>query len=748
MRWILLTGACLLLGAVHGGARAQDVTLRGFVTDRADGQPLQGANVVLRDVAGPLRGTVTDKDGYYQIPRISPARYAVQISFVGYTTFRDTLMLAAAFVTLSVELGPVETALDEIVVATEGGVTHLQGGLQTIRPADLARIPTPDADGDLAGYLQSLPGVIAVGDRGGQLFIRGGTPAQNLVLVDGMVLFQPFHIVGFFSALPEDIVSHADFYAGGFGARYSGRISSVIDVSTREGNKQFYEGAVSLSPFLATVRAEGPIKRGQVSFIASLRRSVIEPVSPVLPGKTLPFSFGDLFVKVHHTDRRNSRCSATLMHTYDRGRIDIEAGGRSDVFRWNNFVLGGRCIAFPEHSPYLIDLNTGLSYVRNEVGNSANPERRSHAIRASTEVNLTRFLGRAELHFGVFARMNWLGFRLGDQFQNLRAEKDAFFGTGLYFEALLHPHDRLQMTPGLAVTSYPLNFGPSLEPRFRLRWQPDEVQEVNLALGLYEQTLVGISDERDAGSAFIAWTPPPVERAQSRAWHALLGYQRRLGPHLRLVAEGYYKRLRNLAVPIWSTIARFTTELTLARGTVYGLDTRLTYQRGPLYFYAGYGYSWTRYLAQQDNFGVWFGEPVQHYHPPHDRRHQLNAVAGLTLNRFRLNLRWQFGSGLPFTRSLGFDDLIPLRTLTDVKTFLGTSRVLYEKPYRGRLPGYHRLDVSAERTFPTRAGRLTVQLGVLNLYDRDNLFYFDLFTVRRVDQLPFLPTLSLKFETR
>ena len=754
VRYVLLFG---LVGVWLWGmpAAAQEVTLRGFIVDRSDGQPLQGANVALQneqDPQQPIRGTVSNKDGFYQINQIAPGRYAVRISFVGYVAYADTLALGReAFVTLSVELPPSEEELGEVVVQAEGGATRVRGGLQTVRTKDLERIPTPDASGDLATYLQSLPGVISIGDRGGQLFIRGGTPSQNLVLLDDLLIYQPFHIIGFFSAFPEDLISYVDVYAGGFNARYNGRISSVIDVSTREGNKQFVEGAGSISPFLASARVEGPLRKGKVSVLASMRHAVIERIAPTLIGEDLPFQFGDVFLKFQHTDQVNNRCSASAMFTYDRGRIDPKDEVRNDIFQWNNFVFGGRCFVFPTDAPVLFDFNSGLSYVRNVVGDADDPERSSDALQAATEVNLTRFLGDTELHLGIFARMNWLGFETGEQFQNLVRDDDVLFAFGGYLDAALPLNEKLKITPGAALVIHPLNYPISLEPRLRATWQPggeDGSREFNVALGVYRQTLVGVTDERDAGSAFIAWMPPPVNDAQSRALHALAGFQQQIGPWLRIAGEGYYKRLGSLPIPIWSTIARFTTTLTLAKGNVYGFDTRLEFQRKALYAYLSYGYSWTEYLAQQDNFGVWFGEAVQRYHPPHDRRHQVNAVVSIELGKFQGSVRWQYGSGLPYTRPLGFDELIPLQNLPDVRTDYGTPRVLYERPYQGRLPAYHRLDVSLKRAFPIKQGTLTVQVGAINVYDRANLFYFDIFTVRRVDQLPLIPNLSIKYESR
>ena len=751
---VLLSLAGVWLRAIPATAQ-QQITLRGFITDQSDGQPLPGANVALQSLDDPqqrIRGAVSDKDGFYQINQIVPGRYGVRISFVGYTTQADTLLLRAdLFVTLSVEMAVSEEALDEVVIQAEGGATEVEAGLQTVRPKDLERIPTPDASGDLATYLQSLPGVVSLGDRGGQLFIRGGTPSQNLVLLDGLLIYQPFHIIGFFSAFPQDLVSYVDVYAGGYSARYNGRISSVIDVSTREGNKQFFEGAGSISPFLSSLRVEGPIRQGTLSVLASMRRSTIERLAPTIVGEALPFRFGDLFVKVQHTDQVNNRCSFSAMHTYDRGRIDPTDTLRTDVFQWNNLVFGGRCFVFPTTAPVSLDVNTGVSYVKNIVGDAADPERSSDALQASMEINLTRFLGTTKLHLGVFSRMNWLGFRTAEQFQNLQRDKAVLFAIGTYVDAELLLSDTFTLTPGLALVTYPLNYPASLEPRLRAVWKPggeEGSREFSAALGVYRQTLVGITDERDAGSAFIAWLPPPINDTHSRAIHVLAGFQQQIGPWLRFAAEGYYKRLSNLPIPIWSTIARFTTTLTLAKGNAYGFDTRVEFQRKALYAYASYGYAQTEYLSQQDNFGEWFGESIQRYNPPHDRRHQINAVLSLDLGAFKTSVRWQYGSGLPYTRPLGFDELIPLRGLIDVRDSYGTPRVLYDRPYQGRLPDYHRLDVSIERAFSLKQGTLTVQAGAINLYDRDNLFYFDLFTVRRVDQLPLIPTLSLKFETR
>ncbi|MDX1546234.1 MAG: carboxypeptidase regulatory-like domain-containing protein, partial [Rhodothermales bacterium] len=712
---------------------------------------LPGANVVLRaGDAAPL-GAVSDKNGFYQLSEVPAGRYAVRVSFIGYEAFADTLRFGdRPLVRLNVALAPAEEVLGEIVVGAEGGAAKVQAGLQTIRPADLARIPTPDVSGDLATYLQSLPGVVALGDRGGQLFIRGGTPAQNLVLLDGMLIYQPFHVVGFFSAFPEDLVASADLYAGGFGARYSGRLSSVIDVLMREGNNRRFEGAATLSPFLTGVRVEGPLKKGGRSMLVSLRQSVVERIAAPLIDDDLPFRFGDAFVKLSSGGADNSRCSASGTRTYDRGRIAPPESPRDDVFRWSNLVFGGRCVAFPAAAPFLLEVSASVSNVRNEVGDAADPERASWATRTGVDVHLARNGRRTAVRGGFFTRMTWLGYRLEEQFQNLAREEQTVLRGGGYLEAEVALRPTLRLTPGLSVTLY-ADYPATFEPRLRAVWQPfgvDGPTELSAAAGLYRQTVAGLSDERDAGSVFVAWVPAPLGGSAEQAVHVLGGWQQQLGRRVRFSAEGYYKRLANLTVPIWSTVARFTTTLTRADGDVYGADARLEYQRRRFYAYVGYSLARTRYRAGGAPFGVFFGEPITGYAPPHDRRHQLNAVASVEVAGVTASLRWQYGSGLPFTPVRGFDEVLPVRALADVREAFGTTRVLYEPPYRARLPPYHRLDLALERTFRAGPMALTLQGGVINTYDRANLFYFDLFTVQRVDQLPLIPNLAIKLETR
>ena len=253
-----------------------------------------------------------------------------------------------------------------------------------------------------------------------------------------------------------------------------------------------------------------------------------------------------------------------------------------------------------------------------------------------------------------------------------------------------------------------------------------------------------MTDQRDAAGVFTAWAAVPFPRVPSAA-HFILGYGRSLNERIDIGVEGYHKRLRGLFVPEWTAFPRFTTRIQDADGHVWGGDIRLEARGERFLFNVTYGLSAVTYQAQQAALELWYGESEIDYRPPHDRRHQVNVLGAVQVAGWELSTRWQYGSGLPYSRAVGFDGFILMDRPVDVFSEVGSRRVIYERPYNGTLPSYHRLDVSVQRNFRLRGGVLGVQGGVINIYDRANLFYLDTFTLTRVNQLPIIPTVGVKY---
>ena len=738
----------VLLGLAALPARAQTATIRGFVTDATDGEPLQGVNVVLQREAR-LLGAVTNGDGLYGLSRVPPGRYVLQASFIGYRTHTDTLTLRAGDIrTINITLAEDEAALEEVVVEAEqeSGGARVTAGLQSVRPADIDRVPGPDVAGDLVSYLTTLPGVVTTGDRGGQLFIQGGEPAHNMVLLDGMYVHQPYHVLGFYSAFPSDILNRADVYAAGYGAPFSGRISSVIDVHSRNGNKQRFAGAVSAAPFVSGVRIEGPLVRGRVSFLASLRQSVVEQAAATYVAQALPYDFGDFFGKIHAVISKNSQLSATVLRTHDRGTIGAETEDRVlDEVRWVNEAYGVRYVVLPRRVPFVAEVLLSVSYLKNELGPRDRPVRTSVIKGFNYAVNMTNFFERAEWRWGLFWRSPDIDSRLGGLFQNVEVGFSRRHKAGLYVEPEFHLANGLRARVGVIAQLFPNQREQGIvEPRVRLIWQRG-IHEWSAAAGRYHQEIFGLNDRRDVANVFTAWRSAPTDDL-TRATHLLLGYRVAPTAWLELSAEAFYKKLSNLFIAEWTSFPRFTTRLQRADGRIAGLELRLEIRRAGFYGFLNYGLSSVEYEARQAALQLWYGVETLKFRPPHDRRHQVNALARVTLRGFDVSLRWNFGSGRPFTRAFGFDGFVLMHGVQDLLQVTDEQRVIYERPFRGLLPTYHRLDVSVERRFDVRRMALTVQVGVINMYDRRNLYALDLFTLKRADQLPFVPTLGVKLE--
>lgn len=742
--WLLLASLFFALWPALASAQTSS-TLRVLVTAADDGGLLQGANVVLRAVEGDaMHAGATNVDGYLELTGITPGRYQLSVSFIGFETHRDTLTLQdEERRTYRVALAVQEQTLDEVRVEAERGAARREAGLQTVRGAELSRIPTPGPSGDLASYLQTLPGVVSAGDRGGQLYIRGGTPSQNLVLVDGLPIVKPFHISSLYSSFPQEIVRSVDFYAGGFSAEYMGATSSVIDVSLRRGNMERFVGSASVSPFIASTRVEGPIERGRQSFLVVGRHSIIEETADPLFGREVPLRFYDLTAR-YAIQGDGATCSITSMLTYDRGRINTE---ENTSLSWSNTTVGGRCLLFGEGIDHAFDLSGGFTRFQNDAGTAGSPERSAGLRRIYLSLEREQDVAGETLDFGVRWTTTQYTANLDEKFTTL----DLVQQNGAALQAFASMEwtlgDYLTVTPsiGTHVTGRRLEL-PTYEPRLRLSFRPDgtDQQEISLAMGKYNQVDQGITDERDAGTVFTVWTPSSSADPLPQALHGIVGYRQRLGAAFEASVEGYVKDLQNIPVPQWTSVARFNTQTTIADGFVHGVDGRIELDLASFYFFAGYGWSVVTYEAARDDLGAWIEGDLFSYSPPHDRRHQVNAVASYELAGFTVNASWEFGTGRPYTKVYGFNLALDLPEQFPTSSS-GTAQTFYDRPYGARMPPYHRLDVSVERSFDLSSSlSMETKAGAINAYDRDNIFYYDVNSIRRVNQTPLLPYLSLR----
>lgn len=740
--YALIVGGCVVFAPapVLGQAEA---TLRVVVTAADDGRPLQGANVVLTTVADGafVRGGATNHDGYHQMRELAPGRYAIEVSRVGFKTHRDTLRLSSGRRVHRVALTVKPRRLEEVRVEGERGIALRQAGRETIQAAELERIPTPGPTGDLASYLQTLPGVVSVGDRGGQLFIQGGAPTQNRYLIDGLPIVRPFHISSFYSAFPQDVIQSADLYAGGFGAQYGEAISSVLDVRLRPGNLKEFSGSGAAGPHLAALRVEGPIVRGEQSFLVSARRSLIEETAGPLFGEEEPISFYDVMGR-YTFQEENTSCNVTTVFTNDRGSLTPD---RDRELSWSNTVIGGRCLFFTEQLENTFSVRGGYTGFENEFGTVGSPERTASRWRLylMLDQDLT-FLGQP-VDFGAKVTGGKYDAQINRPFVGQETFEDAQGMVRVHWSLDWSTNDYLTVSPSLAARVEFSNV-PTFDPRLRLSVRPDgtEQQEISVAAGLYHQIDAGITDVRDAGTAFTVWRPPREDDPLPQALQAILGYRQRLGSAFEVSVEGYAKRLQDILVPKWTPRIGVNTETARADGEIYGANARLEFRRGGFRTNLGYGWSTVTYEAATDDLGAWIGGRVFSFSPGHDRQHQVTAVTSYEFMGTTASVSWEFGTGRPLTQIRGFDLALDVPD-QDPTAQPGTPQTIFERPFGARLPPTHRLDASLQRSFDLGGPlALDTKIGAINVYDRRNVFFFDVDTLQRVDQSPLLPYFSLK----
>lgn len=736
---------------------AQKAIIRGNVFDEK-GAPLAFADVYL---AGTNKGTNSDIEGFYNISAdVKEGRYRLIARMIGYDSASvEVVIKPGAIINQRLTLKETTSQLTEVSVTAqrkEIAKTEVQVSKLTVTPKEIRSLPSTGGDADIAQYLPVLPGVIFTGDQGGQLYIRGGSPVQNKILLDGMTIYNPFHSIGFYSIFETETIRSVDVYTGGFNAEYGGRISAVVDIKTREGNKKKLAGNASISPFMTKALIEGPIKKlkkddgTSVSFILTGKQSLIDKTSRSLyqyaaqdSASGLPFNFQDLYGKVSLVAGNGSKANAFAFNFTDgvNYRNVAQVG-------WNSRGGGVNFTLIPSLSNLIIGGRFTFSDYQSSVTDADDKPRQSGITGYNALLDFTYYGNNNEIKYGV----EFNGFRTNFKFVNFAGypftqddNTTEVAGFVKYRQktgpVVLEPSVRFQYYASLA------NF--QIEPRMGLKWNITKNLRFKAAGGYYTQNLVSTVNERDIVNLFVGFLSSPskvnelntkktVANRLQKAYHAIAGMEIDLKDNWTVNVEPYYKNFSQLVGinrnKLSADVADFSTET----GKAYGIDFSSKYTTKNTYLWLTYSYGFVNRF-----------DGIQTYPTIFDRRHNVNALATYAFgkgNSFEASLRWNMGSGFPFTQTQGFYDFQTLRdgVNTDPLTGNGQVGVIYSDTRNGgRLPYYHRLDASVKKSFKfSKYTKLEVIASATNLYDRKNIFYFDRIRYSRVNQLPILPTLS------
>ncbi|MCC7232406.1 MAG: TonB-dependent receptor [Bacteroidia bacterium] len=756
----------LFLALIPSFLYSQTAEIRGFVYEEETSEPSIYTSVYLK---GTTYGNQTNLDGFFSISKIPPGSYVLTVTSVGYDTIKsDITVKAGEIVTKKLYLKKSAIQMKEVQVSAENEEkkTDVRVSVNKITPREMRQVPTTGGEPDLAQYLSVLPGVISSGDQGGQLYIRGGTPIQNKVLLDGMIIYNPFHSIGIYSVFDADIIRGVDVYTGGFNAEYGDRISSVMDITTRDGNKKRVAGKISANTLTAKALLEGPIKKeseaggGSSSFLMSFKKSYLEQTSKSLytniDSTGLPYSFTDIYGKISLNSASGSKLNLFGFNFTD----GVDYDQNTDL-NWKSTGAGANFLLVPAESSVLIDGIFAWSKYRITLTEPDGRERYSSISGFNTGLNFSYFLGKDELKYGLEV----LGFKTDYQFSSFNSGTVSQIENTTELAGFVRYKKvagNLVVDPGFRVNYYSSLSEMSAEPRLGIKYNVTDKLRLKAAGGYYSQNLLAATSDRDVVNLFYGFLSgsdelpdkfngKDVTSLLQKAKHAIAGFELDLPFHMTLNVEGYFKdftQLENInRDKIYEDDSQHNNkpdslkkDFIIENGTARGVDVLLKYEYRKLYVWAVYSLG---YVKRFDG--------VRSYWPGFDRRHNVNLVVSYHFGKkdnWQASGRWNFGSPFPFTQTQGFYENLtfPDGIGTDITNQNGELGVYYAGLNGGRLSYFHRLDLSLQYTWKiSKTNTLEAVASVTNVYDRRNIFYVNRITGSRVYQLPVLPSLGVNF---
>ena len=760
MNRIFLLSALLSLGNI---LPAQQYTISGYVRDFESGENLIGANVYNKTTG---EGTSTNQYGYYSLT-LSADSISLVYSYVGYQPQKMKFYLDQD-TTVTVELR-VGTLSEVVISGSTGEAIEEQTLMSTVDVPlkEVKKLPALLGETDVLKVIQLLPGVQSGSEGTSGIYVRGGGPDQNLILLDGVPVYNVSHLFGFFSVFNADAINNVQLTKGGFPARYGGRLSSVIDITMKEGNKKELHGEGAIGLVASKIALEGPIDKGRTSFIVSGRRTYLDLLArPIIKAASSDdlssgYYFYDLNAKINHkfSDRDHLYLSAYLgddeaYSTYENDYIEnntkydykdkygLKWGNIISALRWNhiwnkklfsNTTFTYSRYRFKVFEDYQEEITTLDSSSQKFFYNEYQSGIRDFAAKIDLEFlpnpdHYIRF-GISGIHHmfnpGIFSYQDFM-------------EADTTLGSvsinALEFAAYLEDDfrigEKLKINTGLHLSGFKVNdeFYHSLQPRLGLRYLINN--NLSLKASYADMTqYIHLLTNSGIGLPTDLWVPVTPDVPPQNSSQAALGFAKTFMDQFEVSIEGYYKWMDNLieykeGATYLDLEQDWQDKIENGQGKSYGAEFFIQKKTGNLSGWFGYTLSWTNRQFANLNFGRTF--PYKY-----DRRHDVSlAVTRKVRSNFDFSLAWVYGTGNAITLPTA---VYPKFSRNYYYGYYSQSDGYYYssdiKHYEGRngfrMPAYHRLDISISWKKEKKWGERTWTLAFYNLYNRKNPFFID-----------------------
>jgi outer membrane cobalamin receptor len=726
--------------------------LTGYVRDSETGETLVGATVFIE---GTKLGARTDKNGYFTVRNMPPGMQVFRVSYLGYETLTDSLDFPAGqTVRRDFELKPGSVQTEEISVIADRDVEKRQISVSKVNiPVETIKKIRIGGESDVFRTLQYLPGVLTSSQISSGLFVRGGSPDQNLVLLDGSTVYNPTHLFGFISTFNSEAIKDVELVKGGFDAEYGGRMSAVLNITQKDGNRKDFGGNASIGAISSRLGLEGPVGNG--SWFISGRRTyfeLIKAIAPEDPDQPIPdFNFYDINGKISQDFGPNDKVS--ISGFFSRDNLAFSNFGLGLDLEVGNRMLAGRWIHIFNEDLFLTTNMSYSSYFNNFGGSQS-----GYDFLIDNEISDLTLKSNLEW-FISDALTTKFGFQVSDftfdYLQNFTGDTDSTaegsqggstnftindLHSSAYGQFKWAIDDLFSVQAGLRAMYWEQAGMLNYDPRISARYYLTDKISLKAAWGQFHQNL-RLATQPDF-SFFDTWLPTDSTVPASKSTHYIFTVETRPWEGYLLNFDAYYKTFDNVSE--LNTTALETDNVAdvffIGNAEAYGAEVFLQKSFGRFTGWLGYAVGFIEAKFDSVNNGAPF-------RPKYDRTHDFKIVAQYDLNeKWDLGATFIFQSGQSYTGATSrFQTVLPGQTY-------GRGKIVPSQRYGLRLPPSHQLNINASYSFKTWGLDSKVVLDVFNVYNRKDIWFRfyntqeDETFVEDITLLPILPTISYEIK--
>ncbi len=767
-------------------AFAQRYSISGYVKEANSQELLLGTTIYVPDLE---LGTTANAYGFYSLT-LPKGKYKIQFSFVGYKTQFIEVDLSENIqkdITLEVE----GEELEEVVVTADKSINesdNVRSGVINMPIKQMKAIPSLFGEKDLLKVIQLMPGIQKGTEGQSGIYVRGGGPDQNLLILDDAPVYNAQHLFGFFSVFNGDALRSAEVIKGGFPAKYGGRLSSVINMNMKDGNKERYTGEVGVGLISSRLVVEGPIVKDKSSFLISGRRTYVDlitaPIMKAIEDIFFGYYFYDFNAKVNYTI--NNKNKLYLSGYFGRDYFYVKENGETSKLGWGNQTATFR---WNHQFNTKLFANTSVIYSHYRFKTMFKDELSSFEYKSGIDdygakIDFNFYpMPKHTLQFGLASTFHIFmpkavsenhsmeGVSSIDKKQTIEAIEN-----GIYIEDLYKPINNLQILAGLRYSSYvhKQKYYDMFEPRLSVAYKTSSTSAIKASYAITSQYIHMLSNT-GIGLPSDLWVSSTDRVKPQKAWQVAGGFTKDFpSKNISVSIEGYYKEMNdiigfkesaNLMEMGDDELLDNTDKMndlewenmvTRGNGKSYGVELLIQRKIGKLTGWIGYTLSWTKHKFPELNFG-------KEFWAKYDRRHDLSIVASYSLSeKIKFAGTWVFATGNAFTLPTStyagishnpFDD----NGINDneLPNYLGKNTF--------RVGSYNRLDFGVQFIKKKKRGVRTWDLSIYNVYCRRNpMFYYlstdydcdesdsscnsDKRVVRQAGGFPILPSITYSFK--